>query len=187
MIVGPLNTEIRPHRRCKRACLSGGTNTVSFSWGGGLFLQVNAWYVHKTPYFTAFWGPNSLHQVLVLQLCGKDYDKQNLEFRRSLAIWPDLTPSWVRMSGGKNTVKNDCFLNRGAWAEKLWKNCLKTSCFFCMSCQNTVNTSVFGWFALRTGSKIMKNTMVFAVHLKPLVEKTSQNSVFYALASKQCK
>ena len=26
----------RPHRRCKRACLSGGTNTVSFSWGGGV-------------------------------------------------------------------------------------------------------------------------------------------------------
>ena len=34
--------KIRPHRRCKRACLSGGTNnTVSFSWGGGVpFLQV---------------------------------------------------------------------------------------------------------------------------------------------------
>ena len=33
--------KIRPHRRCKRACLSGGTNTVSFSWGGGaFFLQV---------------------------------------------------------------------------------------------------------------------------------------------------
>ena len=33
--------EIRPHRRCKRVCLSGGTNTVSFSWGGGpLGLQV---------------------------------------------------------------------------------------------------------------------------------------------------
>ena len=32
--------KIRPHRRCKRACLSGGTNTVSFSWGGALFLQV---------------------------------------------------------------------------------------------------------------------------------------------------
>ena len=34
---GPVETqtEIRPHRRCKRACLSGGTNTVSFSWGGG--------------------------------------------------------------------------------------------------------------------------------------------------------
>ena len=29
--------KIRPHRRCKRACLSGGANTVSFSWGGGAF------------------------------------------------------------------------------------------------------------------------------------------------------
>ena len=40
---------------------------------------------------------------------------------------------------------------------------------------NTVNTTVFGWFALRTGN--MKKTVVFAVHLKPLVEKTSQNTV----------
>ena len=51
--------------------------------------------------------------------------------------------------------------------------------FFCMlSCPNTVNTTVFGWFALRTGSENMKKTVVFAVHLKPLVEKTSQNTVF---------
>ena len=51
------------------------------------------------------------------------------------------------------------------------KNCFKTSYLFCMlACQNTVNTSVFGWFALRTGSKEMKKTLVFAVHLKPLVE-----------------
>ena len=34
------------------------------------------------------------------------------------------------------------------------KTCFKTSCFFaCWSCQNTVNTSVVGWFALRTGSR----------------------------------
>ena len=51
--------------------------------------------------------------------------------------------------------------------------------FFCMlSCQNTVNTTVFGWFALRTGSENMKKTVVFAVHLKPLVKKPSQNTVF---------
>ena len=51
--------------------------------------------------------------------------------------------------------------------------------FFCMlSCQNTVNTTVFGWFALRTGSENMKKTLVFAVRLKPLVEKTTQNTVF---------
>ena len=51
--------------------------------------------------------------------------------------------------------------------------------FFCvLSCQNTVNTTVFGWFALRTGRENMKKTVVFAVHLKPLVEKTSQNTVF---------
>ena len=53
------------------------------------------------------------------------------------------------------------------------------SIFFCMlSCQNTVNTTVFGWFALRTGSENMKKTVVFAVHLKLLVEKTLQNTVF---------
>ena len=62
------------------------------------------------------------------------------------------------------------------------KNCeqsFQNIVFFCMlSCQNTVNTSVFGWFALRTGSKEMKKTLVFAAHLKPLVEKTSQSTVF---------
>ena len=59
--------------------------------------------------------------------------------------------------------------------EKLLENIV----FFCMlSCQNTANTSVFGWFALRPGSKKMKKTVVFAVHLKPIVEKTSQNTAF---------
>ena len=59
--------------------------------------------------------------------------------------------------------------------EKLFQNIV----FFCMlSCQNTVNTTVFGWFALRTGSENMKKPVVFAVHVKPLVEKTSQNTVF---------
>ena len=47
------------------------------------------------------------------------------------------------MSGGKNKVKNGL---------KNFEKLLETSCFFCMSCQNTVNTSVFGWFALKTGS-----------------------------------
>ena len=50
--------------------------------------------------------------------------------------------------------------------------------FFMLSCQNTVNTTVFGWFGLRTGSENMKKTVVFAVHLEPLVEKTWQNTVF---------
>ena len=47
--------------------------------------------------------------------------------------------------------------------EKVFQNMF----FFCMwSCQNTVNTTVFGWFALRTGSGNMKKTVVFAVHFK---------------------
>ena len=59
---------------------------------------------------------------------------------------------------------------------KKCEKCFKTL-FFCMlSCQNTVNTIVFGWFALRTGSKTMNKTMVFAVHLN-----------FYAFAKKHCK
>ena len=46
----------------------------------------------------------------------------------------------------------------------------------------------FGWFALRTGSENMKKTVVFEVHLKPLVQKTSQNTVFSTrLLEKQCK
>ena len=33
------------------------------------------------------------------------------------------------------------------------KNCCQASCFFyIVSCQNTANTSVFGWFALGAGS-----------------------------------
>ena len=37
---------------------------------------------------------------------------------------------------------------------KICGKLLENVVFFCMlSCQNTVNTSVFGWFALRTGSK----------------------------------
>ena len=36
----------------------------------------------------------------------------------------------------------------------------------------------FGWFALRTGSKEMKKTLVFAVHLKPLVEKHRKTQCF---------
>ena len=59
--------------------------------------------------------------------------------------------------------------------EKLFQNIV---CFCMLSCQDTVNTIVFGWFSLRTGSENMKKTVVFAVHLKPLVEKTSQNTVF---------
>ena len=73
------------------------------------------------------------------------------------------------------------------------KNCQKLCqniVFVCiLSCQNTVNTCVFGWFALRTGRKKLKKTVVVAVHLKPLVEKTSQNAkhnVFYTFAKKQC-
>ena len=71
------------------------------------------------------------------------------------------------------------------------KNCEKlvqNIVFFCMlSCQNTVNTGVSGWFALRTGSNKMKETVVFAVHVKPQVEKKTKHCVFYAFAKKQCK
>ena len=58
--------------------------------------------------------------------------------------------------------------------EKLFQNIVF---FGVLSCQNTVNTTVFGWFALRTGREDMKKTVVFAVHLKPPVEKTSQNTL----------
>ena len=74
------------------------------------------------------------------------------------------------MTGDKNRVKNDRFLNGGARAncEKLIQNIV----FLCTwSCENAVKTSVFGWFALRTGRKKRKKTMVFAVHLRPLVQK----------------
>ena len=56
------------------------------------------------------------------------------------------------MNGGKNGAKNDCFVNCGARAtncEKLFQNIV----IFCiLSCQNTADTNVFGWFALGAGS-----------------------------------
>ena len=135
-----------------------------------------------------FWGADRLPQFWRLELCSKDCDKENVKFRCSLAIFGDLRPSWVRMSGGKNAAKNDWFFTWRARAEKMRKIAPKHR-FFCMvSCQNAVNTTVFGWFALRTGSENMKKTVVFAVHLKPLVEKTSQNTVFSTRSlKKQCK
>ena len=59
--------------------------------------------------------------------------------------------------------------------EKLFQNIV----FFCMlSCQNTVDTTVIGWFALRTGSENMKKTVVFAVHLNPLLKKHRKTQCF---------
>ena len=69
----------------------------------------------------------------------------------------DLTPSWVRMSGGKNGTKNDCFLHELKKCEKVAS---KHHLFYYMvSCQNTANTIVFGWFALGARSyKSEENT-----------------------------
>ena len=125
---------------------------------------------------TAFWAKQP-PQFLVLQLCGKDCDKQHVESRCSLAIWPDFTPSWVRMSGGKSRVKNCRF-----WMEEHeLKNCEKLLqnivFFFMLSCQNTVNTSVFGWFALRTENKKMKKTVE-----APCWKNIAKHSVFYTFA-----
>jgi len=56
----------------------------------------------------------------------------------------------------------------------LVKNCFNTSnMFYMLSCQNTANTSVFGWFALEArSSKVeVKNTSVFTMHFETLVEK----------------
>ena len=89
--------------------------------GRRLFFQVKCMIRSENTVIDSILGPRQPPQFLVLQLCGKDCHKQNVEFRFSLAIWPDLTPSWVRMSGGKSRVKNDRFLSGGACAEKLWK------------------------------------------------------------------
>ena len=78
------------------------------------------------------------------------------------------------MNRGKNGAKNEPFLNSGGRAEKI---VLKHSCLHVV-CENTANTGVFGWFALRVGSKKMKKTVVFTIHFKPLVAKTSQKTVF---------
>ena len=69
---------------------------------------------------------------------------------------------------------------------KIAKKCLQTSCFFgILSCQNAANTSVFRRFALRAGSIIkVKKTLVFTIHFKRLVTKTSQKTVFSKGSSK---
>ena len=89
------------------------------------------------------------------------------------------------MSGGKNRVKNDDFFELRSRSCKIANNCFKN----CMwSCQNTANTSVFGWFAFRVGSKKKKKTLVFTIHVTSRVEKISQNTgVFYAFAKNKCK
>ena len=62
------------------------------------------------------------------------------------------------------------------------KNCLRlfeNADFFCiLSCQNTANTSVSGLVCFENWAQKMKKTVVFAVHLRPLVEKTSHNTLF---------
>ena len=79
------------------------------------------------------------------------------------------------MSGGKNRVKNDYFFELRSRSCKIANNCFKN----CMwSCQNTANTSVFGGFAFRAGSKKKKKPLVFTIHFTSRVEKISQNTVF---------
>ena len=56
-----------------------------------------------------------------------------------------------------------------------------------LSCQNTANTTVFGWFALGAGgTKSKENTRAFTIHFKLLVETTSQKkNMFSAFAKKK--
>ena len=93
-------------------------------------------------------------------------------------MFGDLTPSWVRLSGGKNAAKNDWLLTWRARAEKMRKIVPKHRFVLHVVLSKHCKYHCFWLFALRTGSENMKKTVVFAVHLKPLVEKTSQNTVF---------
>ena len=47
----------------------------------------------------------------------------------------------------------------------------KNPFFYMLSCQNTLNIIIFGWFALRIGNKNMKKIVIFAVYLKSLFKK----------------
>ena len=81
-----------------------------------------------------------------------------------------FTPSWVRMSGGKNASKNDSFLHWGARAENMSKIASKTSCIldFRLVKVLTANTIVHGWFALRAGSnKCEWNTGIYNTFQPP--------------------
>ena len=70
------------------------------------------------------------------------------------------------------------------------KNCekwLENVVFFCMlSCQNTVNISVFGWFALRTGN-FQENHGICGAFKAPWWNNIAKHSVFYAFSKKQGK
>ena len=159
--------------RCKGACLSGGTSNRSALAGGATFLQVKCMVRPRKLQFTAFLGPDSLPQFLALELCCKECDKQNVEFRCSLAFFCDLTQSWARMGGGKNGAKNYWFLNWGARAEKMWK----------IASKNRVSLH----FVFSTQCKYQCFWLV-CFDFKPLVKKTSQKTVFSVHSQKkQCK
>ena len=64
------------------------------------------------------------------------------------------------MSSGKKTGPKKCFFSRAQKkCEKLFQNMV---CFTCLSCQDTANTSLFGWFAMGAGSnKSEENTSIY--------------------------
>jgi len=84
-------------KKCKRASLSGGTNTGQLWPQGYLFLRVIHGYVHRTPYFAAFLAQTASPSSWCYHFVAKKM--YNLEFR---------------CSGGENSGKNYRFLNGGA-------------------------------------------------------------------------
>ena len=70
------------------------------------------------------------------------------------------------MSGDKNGAK--MIASIGEHELKKCEKLFKASLFFCtLSCQNTANTSVFGWFALGG------NTGIYETFSAPCQKKTS--------------
>ena len=137
----------------QRACLSGGTSNRSALAGGvPFFCRQNAWYVRKHCNLLHFWAQTASPNFLRYNFVAKVVTNKMSILGPVQQFFCDLTPSWVRTSGGKNRAKNAWFLNWGAQAQKCEK-VFQSIVFVCMlSCQNTANTSVFGWFALGAGS-----------------------------------
>ena len=88
------------------------------------------------------------------------------------------------MGNGKNRA-HDSFLNWGAPAEKCESLFQNIDVFCILSCQNIVNTSGFGWFALGAGRLTSEaNTSIYDTFQAPWQKNQAKYTVFSAFTKK---
>ena len=85
-----------PPAQVQRACLSGGTSNRS-ALAGGVYTflagKMHGTFIQQSNNNLQHFGPRQAPPIIELELCSKDCDKKNVDFRCSLAIFCDLTPS----------------------------------------------------------------------------------------------